>query len=125
MGKFLEEYCGSHGTNIEEDAVSLLLNFDYPGNIRELRSIVQSSVNMAQGRPISPKHLPENLRKRRSKSKTANPATADTIPTFDQVGKNHILSVYDQMDRNKSRTARALGIGLNTLRRKLESYGVN
>jgi transcriptional regulator with PAS, ATPase and Fis domain len=102
----------------------LLLNFDYPGNIRELKSIVQSSVNIAQGRPISPKHLSENLRKRRSKSRAANPATSDTIPTLDQVGKNHILSVYDQMDRNKSRTARALSIGLNTLRRKLESYGV-
>jgi two-component system response regulator AtoC len=125
MGKFLEEYCGSHGTRIEEGAVSLLLNFDYPGNIRELKSIVQSSVNIAHGRPISPKHLPENMRKRRSKSKAANPATPDTILTLDQIEKNHILRVYEQTGRNKSRTARALSIGLNTLRRKLESYGVN
>jgi two-component system response regulator AtoC len=125
MGKFLEEYCDSQGANIEEDAMSLLVNYDYPGNIRELKSIVQSVVNIVQGRPISRKYLPENLRKHRPKSKGAHSSTADTVPTLDQIEKAHILTVYDQMDRNKSRTARALGIGLNTLRRKLESYGVN
>ena len=40
------------------------------------------------------------------------------------VEKDHIMSVYNLMGKNKSRTARSLGIGLNTLRRKLESYGI-
>jgi DNA-binding protein Fis len=35
----------------------------------------------------------------------------------------HILGVYHATQKNKSRTARALGIGLNTLRRKLAFYG--
>jgi DNA-binding NtrC family response regulator len=125
MGKFLEEYSGSQGTRIEEDAMSLLMNYDYPGNIRELKSIVQAAVNVAQGRPISIRYLPENLRKQMLKSKDANRSTADGILSLDQVEKNHILSVYEQMGRNKSRTARVLGVGLNTLRRKLGSYGVN
>jgi DNA-binding NtrC family response regulator len=125
MGKFLEEYSSSQGTRIEEDAMSLLMNYDYPGNIRELKSIVQAAVNVAQGRPISIRYLPENLRKQMLKSKDANRLTADGVPSLDQVEKNHILSVYEQMGRNKSRTARVLGVGLNTLRRKLGSYGVN
>lgn len=48
----------------------------------------------------------------------------DTVKALDQIQKRHILSVYEQMGHNKSRTARSLGIDLNTLRRKLESYGV-
>ena len=39
--------------------------------------------------------------------------------------KNHIIKIYEMTDKNKSQTAKLIGIGLNTLRRKLESYGVN
>ena len=42
-----------------------------------------------------------------------------------QVEKAHILKVYKHTNQNKSQTARQLGIGLNTLRRKLKSYGIN
>jgi two-component system response regulator AtoC len=125
MGKFLEEYCGSQSASIEEDTMSLLLNYDYPGNIRELKSIVQAVVNIAQGRPISINYLPKDLKKHMPKSKGAQPSAGDAPPTLDQIEKKHIRAVYEQMGRNKSLTARALGIGLNTLRRKLESYGVN
>jgi DNA-binding NtrC family response regulator len=41
------------------------------------------------------------------------------------VEKDHILKAYDATSKNKVQTARILGIGLNTLRRKLESYGVD
>jgi len=125
MAKFLEEYCGSKGASIEEEAMSLLMNYDYPGNIRELKAIVQAVVNIAQGRPISIKYLPENLRKQISKSNAKNPATTVSVSTLAQMEKAHILSVYEKMGRNKSHAARALGVGLNTLRRKLGSYGVN
>jgi len=125
MGKFLEKYSSSQGTRIEEDAMSLLMKYDYPGNIRELKSIIQAAVNVAQGRPISIRYLPSNLKKQMLKSKDANRSIADGVPSLDQVEKRHILSVYEQMGRNKSRTAQVLGIGLNTLRRKLAAYGVN
>ena len=46
-----------------------------------------------------------------------------TILPLEEVEKAHILNAYNQLGRNKSQTAKTLGIGLNTLRRKLESYG--
>jgi DNA-binding NtrC family response regulator len=125
IARFLQEYSGLQGASFEEDAMSLLLNYDYPGNIRELKSIVQSAVNIAQGRPISAKYLPENLRKKLRGATGAQPPAGDRVPSLAQVEKNHVLAVYEQTGRNKSRTARILGIGLNTLRRKLESYGLN
>jgi DNA-binding NtrC family response regulator len=45
-----------------------------------------------------------------------------TIPLA-EVEKNHILQAYRHLNQNKSQTARLLGIGMNTLRRKLKAYG--
>ncbi len=120
---FLEEFCGPGGADIEGEAMSWLMSYDYPGNVRELRSIIQAAVNLAQGRPIATNHLPAHLRKK-TVLKTAKMSAPDFITPLDQVEKNHILKAYRHLDKNKSQTARVLGIGLNTLRRKLESYGV-
>ena len=46
------------------------------------------------------------------------------IQTLAELEKDHIIKVYHSMTNNKAQTARVLGIGVNTLRRKLDSYGV-
>ncbi len=124
LERFLKEYCGERGANFEEATLSLLMNYDYPGNIRELKSIIQSAVNLSQGRSIAPRHLPVLIQKIKSKSKTAIPAGAAPIIPLADVEKKHILNTYNQTQKNKSQTAELLGIGVNTLRRKLKSYGV-
>jgi transcriptional regulator with PAS, ATPase and Fis domain len=121
---FLREYCGDRGANFEEATLSLLMNYDYPGNIRELKSIVQSAVNLSQEKPIAPRHLPVLIQKLKSNLKTASPAGAAPINSLTDVEKKHILNAYNQTKKNKSQTAELLGIGVNTLRRKLKSYGV-
>ena len=120
---FLKEFRGDNSNKIEEDTFSLLMEYNYPGNIRELRSIIQSAVNLAQGQIISTRFLPVQLRKRKPADTNANPNGFESIMPLEQMEKDYILKTYDKLNRNKSQTARALGIGLNTLRRKLESYG--
>jgi transcriptional regulator with PAS, ATPase and Fis domain len=88
-----------------------------------LKAIIQSAVNLAHGRPVSAKFLPSQLVKQKKVNTAAHPPEHETIATLEQVEKDHILNVYNLMGKNKSQTARSLGIGLNTLRRKLESYG--
>lgn len=122
---FLEEFGGAAGKDgIEESALALLLNYDYPGNIRELRYIIQAAVNLSQGKPISVEALPAQLRK--SKSPSAIPPTSGShsFVALKEMEKENILKVYHKLDQNKSQTAALLGIGINTLRRKLKSYGV-
>ena len=125
IDSFLEEFCGSGGVDIEQEALSALLDYEYPGNIRELKTIVQSAVNLCQGRPISTKFLPTYLQKRKPLSHSGRSSESEPVVPLGQVEKNHIRRVYNRLGKNKSRTARALGIGLNTLRRKLESYDVH
>jgi two-component system response regulator AtoC len=124
INEFLKEYCGDRGANFEEATLNLLMNYDYPGNIRELKSIIQSAVNLSQGKPIAPRHLPVSIQKINSKLKIASPAGAAPITPLADVEKRHILIAYNQTKKNKALTAELLGIGVNTLRRKLKSYGV-
>jgi len=122
---FLREFRGElTGHDIEEDALEILMGYDYPGNVRELRSIIQASGNLAQQRPIAARYLPEYIRK--SRPKAAVPAVGGgPIVPLAEAERVHILKAYEETTRNKLRTAKLLGIGLNTLRRKLASYGVD
>jgi transcriptional regulator with PAS, ATPase and Fis domain len=123
---FLREFSPA-GREYRVDAAALraLLGYAYPGNVRERKSILQAAVNLAQGLAISLKCLPEQVRKRRTGAAGKSPEQNGLILPFADVEKNHILSVYRQLGGNKVHTARALGLGLNTLRRKLKSYQVH
>jgi DNA-binding NtrC family response regulator len=121
---FLKEYCApDHSCAVDDETMRVLMDYPYPGNIRELKSIIQSTVNLAQGKPLSIVFLPEQMR-RQSTPALREPTTADDrIIPLAEIEKTHILSVHKRLNFNKSQTARELGIGLNTLRRKLKAYG--
>ena len=121
---FLKEYCApSAPLDIDEDALCVLMACEFPGNIRELRTIIQSAVNLAQGKPITVARLPQSLRKHRAAARCLQQNSTETPLRLSEVEKSHITNVYHRLNRNKSQTARVLGIGLNTLRRKLAAYG--
>jgi len=123
---FMDEFEGTNkNKGIDEQVLSLLIDYDYPGNIRELRSIIQSSINLAQGRRISEAFLPEFLLKRKKGLKKKIPKQNGPIAPLEEIEKDHILKAYDYSGKNKAQTARLLGIGLNTLRRKLKYYRVD
>jgi len=124
INRFLSEFSDIAKENpIEEKALSMLTHYDYPGNIRELKSILQSAVNLAKTRPIAPDHLPPSVRSR-NKVSADIPLNAEQPLSLAENEKAHILKIYRHTGENKSQTARLLGIGINTLRRKLESYGM-
>jgi DNA-binding NtrC family response regulator len=119
-----EEYRRGH-RRLTQNAMELLMGYAWPGNVRELKSIIQSAVNLAQGKPIDRPHLPGHLRVQANTKHSASTIENQTvIRPLTEIEKEHILYVYNRLGYNKSRTARALGLGLNTLRRKLATYGV-
>ena len=124
--KFLKEFSDiSFKEGISKEAIILLINYDYLGNIRELRSIIQLAVNLAQGKQISANCLPTHLRKRKPVARSySQKEDGSSVATLEELEKVHILKVYEQTGRIKTQTAKLLSISLNTLRRKLEAYGV-
>ena len=122
--KFLEKYYDmNNGGLIEKSALDLLMRYPYPGNIQELKSILQSAVNLARGEPIRESHLPSHITASlKPCAEEEMAAGSSPIKPLAEVEKTHILNAYEQTGENKSKTAKLLGIGLNTLRRKLASY---
>jgi two-component system, NtrC family, response regulator AtoC len=115
----------THGRRaVDEKTLEALMQYDYPGNIRELESILHSAANLAQGQTITMKCLQDHLHQRR-KPVPRECRPGDTgMTSLAEAEKCHILKVYAQTGNNKTQSAKLLGIGLNTLRRKLRSYGI-
>ena len=68
INRFLQEFQQKIGrdnhtckVDLEERALEILLHYNYPGNVRELRALLQAAVNLAQGGTISIQHLPDHL----------------------------------------------------------------
>lgn len=124
---FLEKYYDVNQPGfIEKSALDLLMRYPYPGNIRELKIILQSAANLACGEPIGESHLPAHVTASiQACVEEEIENNGSPIKPLVEVEKVHILKAYEQTGENKSKTARLLGIGLNTLRRKLASYKID
>ena len=110
---------------VDEEALEALMQYDYPGNIRELESILNSAANLAQGQTITMKCLQDHLHQRRKPVARECRPDDTGMTSLAEAEKCHILKVYAQTGSNKTQSAKLLGIGLNTLRRKLRSYGID
>ena len=126
VDRFLREAQETSGVEgIEEKALAVLMEYDYPGNVRELRSIFQAAANLCRGGRIRAQLLPSYVFKPQSiLSKQSPSLPSEPFLSLADVEKAHILKTYERTSKNKSETARILDIGLNTLRRKLDSYQV-
>lgn len=121
---FREFQDGAGKCKIDDDALGELVRYEFPGNIRELISIIQSTINLAQGRSISKLLIQDRLGQGKPLRSETPVKMSEPVLTLARAEKHHILKIYRQTGNNKSKTARLLDIGLNTLRRKLRAYGV-
>ena len=114
--EFYSQKLSKNISNISEGLFQKLESYNFPGNIRELRNIIERAVILSDGQTLSESSLPkEILHKANSNSQSLN---------LEDIEKTHILSVLDQTNGNKTKAAEILGIGLTTLYRKLQTYGI-
>jgi len=101
--------------HIQKEAMQLMQRHAWKGNIRELRNVLERATIMAEGDTILPEHLPFDIQKQDKGSSSL---------TLSSVEKDHIQKVLRYTNGNKTKTAVLLGIGLTTLYRKMEEYGI-
>ncbi len=118
LSKLFLEREGRPDANVSVAARRLLGKHAWPGNVRELSSAIVHAVALAQGGEIRPEHLPEELV---AAPPRAPPSTGRLRPLA-QVEQEHVLAVLEACGGNQSEAAQVLGIGRNTLWRKLRSY---
>ncbi len=108
-------------TGISEDAMSLLMNYDYPGNVRELENIIERGVALSNGTSIEIAHLPEDLRELSIKTFRKREGK---IPSLEDQEVAYIKWVLKEVGGNKTTAAQILGIDRVSLWRKLKKYGL-
>ncbi|MBK8706229.1 MAG: sigma-54-dependent Fis family transcriptional regulator [Saprospiraceae bacterium] len=105
-------------TSLSVEFVEALKRHNFPGNIRELKNIMERSIILADGETLSLQNLPVELQFPFQEGKTYS--------TFDLAGmeKMHIQKVMNYTNGNKTEAARLLNIALTTLYRKLDEYQI-
>jgi PAS domain S-box-containing protein len=101
---------------VSENAMQVLLNYSYPGNIRELENILEHALILCQESVLRRKHLPDYLRQR---PLAVAPRVEKDAPP-DSPERSRILAALRRHGGNRSLAARALGMDRSTLWRKMK-----
>jgi DNA-binding NtrC family response regulator len=104
-------------SGVSEDALRILLNYSWPGNIRELENVIQRAITLGQHEMVLPEDLPP-LMTRETEGDALEKALKMRY-TVDQLEKEYIKRVLIEAGGNKSKAAEFLGLDRKTLYRKL------
>jgi DNA-binding NtrC family response regulator len=102
---------------VDQEAMYLLERYPWPGNIRELRNVIERATILAEGDFIEARHLPPPVVSR--SEQTLPTVTLAPGTTVDEAERRLILLTLEHTRNNKTRAAEILGISLKTLHNKL------
>ncbi len=111
---------GKNIAGISRDAMARLMEYDYPGNVRELENIIEQAFVLCKGGMIELHHLPPELR----------PAVHETSRglgpmSIDAMEKHLIIETLQRHGGNRTEAAQDLGIDMSTLYRKIKYFKVD
>lgn len=142
---FVKKYAALNKKNITgmaKDAEAILLNYDYPGNIRQLENIIEHAVTLCEGEKLVLEDLPEYLvspdvarpmlalprgetpveAEAAGSGLPAVPDKPEAIVSLAELEKNYIIQALEVCKHNHTEAARRLGISRSTLWRKLKEH---
>lgn len=109
---------------ISADALQVLAQHAFPGDVRELKNAIESAVLFETTDQLQPQSLPSHLTQEDSQDATGSPTDATVILPLDEVERRAIVHALKVTDNNIPDAAQALGIGRSTLYRKLKEYNL-
>jgi len=132
---FAQKWARTHGRpepRLSEDAIQMLNAQRWPGNLRELESVIERAVLLGAGDEIRARDLQIRVQSSQeivlAEGFTAGGSTAGSTwrpgRTLDEIERSVILEALKHHDGNRTHTAKALGISIRTLRNKLAEYRV-
>jgi len=111
---------GKNIAGISRDAMARLMEYDYPGNVRELENIIEQAFVLCKGGMIELHHLPPELRPAvHETSRGLGPMSIDTME------KHLIIETLQRHGGNRTEAAQDLGIDMSTLYRKIKYFKVD
>ncbi len=114
---FLKKYSPDVPMHISPEALKLLNDYIWPGNIRELENVINRAIVLAKDNEIKPEYLPKEIFQGNEKQ------FSSLMPTLDEIEKNYIIEIMKKHPNPKD-AAQILGISLTTLWRKRKEYKI-
>ncbi len=124
VNHFIEKYNREMNRRIKgvsNDAMRILMNYEWKGGIRELENVIERAIILADGDYITPNDLPPNM-VGDAQYLTTHPTTLkQALAAFE---KDHIQRILKETGWDKEKAAHLLGIGLSSLYRKMDELGI-
>lgn len=121
---FLREFASSYHREekvFSPEAMRLLLHYAWPGNVRQLRNVIERAVVMVREKTIAPVHLPVEIQE----SKETEPTMTITLgKTLDEIEKQVIQRTLIEITNHREKAAEILGISPRALHYKIKNYGL-
>jgi DNA-binding NtrC family response regulator len=130
--RFLARTCADYGLpakTLAPDARQRLMAYPWPGNVRELSNVIERAVLLADGATVTAEwlalgeYVPPPARAAAGVASATGPTAAAAVSMDDAV-REHLSATLERTDWNISRTAALLGIARNTLRARIEKFGL-
>jgi len=107
--------------DIDENALSILMQHPFPGNVRELENIIEYAFILCRGKVIQPQHLPEYLLPETFKS---GEESASKVFSLQEIQKQALIRALKRNNWKRMATARELEIDKGTLRRMIQRFNI-
>jgi DNA-binding NtrC family response regulator/predicted hydrocarbon binding protein len=120
---FLESISEGIGREIigfSPEVVDVLTQYEWPGNVRQLRNTVEHAAVLCEGKRIGLRDLPVSIRPHAHGEKSPD----NLVRSMHEVEREQILAAIQVFGGNKAEAAKKLGISLSSLYQKLKKYGV-
>lgn len=107
---------GHKETEVPDEIIQLLKNYPWPGNIRELRNVLERAILLSHGETLSAEHFPGLEPRYNITEKNRR------LSNLDNIEENHIRAIVKQFNGDTRKASEALGISRATLYRKLKKF---
>ena len=105
-------------------ARNLIMNYAWPGNVRQLESAIERAILLCEGAEITVEDLPVEIRNEGTPSSAFNFKLPPEGIAFEELEKSLILQAMEQTSWNITRAAKLLGLSFRTLQYRLEKFGI-
>jgi PAS domain S-box-containing protein len=119
--KIFRKKLGKTITQVSQPAMGLLLDYPWPGNVRQLEHAIEHAFIHCTGRIIQPRHLPDEIRKKSSELIDKMLKKENSI---EEIEKEVIIKALRRNNWSREKTARRLNISRITLWRKMKKYDI-
>ncbi len=122
--KIAEVKLNKHVKNISDSAIQILLQYEWPGNIRELKNVIERAVILCNGNTIMPRHLSLNLKSKRSGSTKTTAIISNKFKPAKEINKSMLIEFIKKAGGNISEASRLSGIPRRTFYRWMKKCGI-